>query len=204
MEHLLADMARQGFRRFVISVGYLAEQVEAHFGQGSAWGYDISYVGEDEPLGTGGAVVRALPVLGETFILVNGDTLLEVDLGRLLRRHRGEADVQVTMAAAWVPDRGRYGALDLDQGRVTAFHEKRPDAGPGWINGGVMALDRGLLEGAPPAPFSLEAQWLPQFCGHIAAHEVRGFFVDMGTHETLATLDQELGEYLDGIKTSGL
>ena len=91
------------------------------------------------------------------------------------------------MAAARVPDRGRYGALGLERGRVVAFEEKRPGAGPGWINGGVMAMDRELFDGAPDGPFSLESDWLPSFLG---------FFVDMGTHETLETLDEELGRHL--------
>lgn len=198
VEHLMADMARQGVCRFVISVGYLAGQIEDHFGDGSRWGHQITYVREERPLGTGGAVAHALPALGgETFLLANGDTLLEVDLAALLERHRREPDCPVTLAAAWVPDRGRYGALTVEGGRITAFQEKQPGAGEGWINGGVMAVDPALFDGAPEPPFSLESDWLPRFPGRIAMHEARGFFVDMGTHETLATLDQELATYLD-------
>ena len=198
IDHLMADMARQGIRRFVLSVGYLAEQIEAHLGDGAALGNEVRYVREREPLGTGGAVAAALPALEPTFILANGDTLLEVDLAALLARHRAAPDCPVTMAAAWVEDRGRYGALSVQGGRVTGFREKSPGAGPGWINGGVMAVDAALLDGAPEPPFSMEADWLPRFAAQerIALHESPGFFVDMGTHETLATLDEALAGYL--------
>ena len=196
LEHLLDDIARQGLTRFVVSVGYLAEHIEAHLGDGADLGYRVQYVRERSPLGTGGAIVRALPLLGDTFVVVNGDTLLELDLAALLSHHKelGEA---VTMAAAHVPDRGRYGALKLERGRVVGFEEKRPGAGPGWINGGVMAMERALFDGAPEGAFSLERDWLPHKLGRIAAFKTEGFFVDMGTHETLETLDGELRGYLD-------
>ena len=197
IDHLLADMARQGHEHFIISVGYLARQSEAHLGDGSAWGYRVEYAREQSPLGTGGAIVRALPTLGQTFVVVNGDTLLELDLAALLRRHK-EQGGPVTMAAAHVPDRGRYGALNLARGRVVGFEEKRPGAGPGWINGGVMAMQSDLFDGAPRGAFSLERDWLPQFLGRVAVFETDGFFVDMGTHETLQTLDEELERYLSG------
>lgn len=195
LDHLLEDLARQGAERFVISVGYLADQIEAHLGDGSDRGYRVEYVRETKPLGTGGAIARALPGLGETFVVVNGDTFLELDLAMLVERH-SEGETPVTMAAARVPDRGRYGALGLERGRVVAFEEKRPGAGPGWINGGVMAMDRELFDGAPDGPFSLESDWLPSFLGRIAVFKTEGFFVDMGTHETLETLDEELGRHL--------
>ena len=197
LDHLLEDLACQGAARFVVSVGYLGHQIEAHLGDGADRGYRVEYVRETRPLGTGGAIVRALPLLGETFVVVNGDTLLELDLAALVGEHR-EGDAPVTMAAAHVPDRGRYGALGLERGRVVAFEEKRPGAGPGWINGGVMAMDRELFNGAPAAPFSLERDWLPSYLGRIAVFKTKGFFVDMGTHETLETLDEELGRYLVG------
>jgi len=202
LDHVLAEMARQGFSRFVLSLGYRGDQVEAHLGDGARWGYRVSYVREERPLGTGGAIRHALPLLGETFVTVNGDTLLQVDLAALVAHHRRQG-LGLTIAAAHVADRGRYGAMRLGDGdRVVGFEEKRPGAGPGWINGGVMAMDRCFLDGAPEGPFSLEQQWLPRHAGRIAAFPTRGFFVDMGTHQVLATLDRALGRYLDSREAS--
>lgn len=197
VDHVLADAAAQGFVRFVLSVGYRADQVEAHLGDGSRWGYEVRYAREQRPLGTGGAIRHAANLLDDVFVLINGDTLLQVNLAGLLAHHLCATWAGLTIAAAHVPDRGRYGAMKVDDhGRVVGFDEKRPGAGPGWINGGVMAMDRAFLDGAPAGPFSLERDWLPRRLGRIAAFPTRGFFVDMGTHEVLATLDQELAAYL--------
>ena len=195
LEFVLQDLARQGFRRFVLSVGFLAEQVEAHFGDGSDLGYSVEYARETEPLGTGGAIRHALPLLSDPFVVVNGDTLLQLDLAAMLQAHQQQGEL-VTLAAAWVPDRGRYGALGIEQARVACFEEKRADAGPGLINGGIYAMNHALLDGANQGAFSLERDWLPRHAGQIGAFETRGYFVDMGTHEVLATLDESLTEYL--------
>jgi NDP-sugar pyrophosphorylase family protein len=197
VEHVLDDLARQGLKRFVLSVGFLGDQVEAWFGDGARLGYDVEYAREETPLGTGGAIRHALPLLGETFLVVNGDTLLELDVAALLRRHH-EQRQSVTLAAVWVPDRGRYGALVLAGGRVARFEEKREGAGPGPINGGIYAVDAAALrdEHLPPGPFSFERELLPRLAGQIVAFETRGYFVDMGTHEALATLDEALAAYL--------
>ena len=195
LEFVLQDLARQGFTRFVLSVGFLADQVEAHFGDGGRLGYQVEYVREEEPLGTGGAIRHALSQLSDPFVVVNGDTLLQLDLGAMLRVHQQQA-VPMTLAAAWVPDRGRYGALKIQNGKVMRFEEKRPDAGAGLINGGVYAASHSLLAGAPQGAFSLERDWLPCHAGQITAFETRGYFVDMGTHEVLRTLDESLAEYL--------
>lgn len=195
LEHVLGDLQLQGFCRFVLSVGHLAEKIESHFGDGSQLGCSIRYAREEQPLGTGGAIVAALPLLGETFVVLNGDTLLEIDLARLLGHH-ARAELPMTLAVVQVPDRGRYGAVKVEDGRVLSFEEKCPGAGPGLINGGVCVMDRRFLDGAPEAPFSLEQDLLPRRVGQIAAFETAGFFVDMGTHAALLDLDGELAGYL--------
>jgi len=195
LEFVLQDLAHQGFNRFVLSVGFLADQVEAHFGDGGRLGYQVEYAREEEPLGTGGAIRHALGLLSDPFVVVNGDTLLQLDLAAMLRAHRQHAK-PMTLAAAWVPDRGRYGALQIQDGMVARFEEKRADAGAGLINGGIYGVSHALLRGAPHGAFSLERDWLPRHVGHIAAFETRGYFVDMGTHEVLRTLDESLAEYL--------
>jgi len=195
LEHVLHEVTGQGLTRLVLSVGVFSDQVEACFGDGGRLGCSIEYARETTPLGTGGAIVNALPLLGERFLLLNGDTLLEVDLMQLLRHHEDQ-QLDVTLTAVRVPDRGRYGALVLEGGRVARFEEKRPGAGPGWINGGVYVMERRLLASPPGAVFSLERDLLPAHLGRIAAFETRGYFVDMGTHAALASLDSSLAAYL--------
>ena len=84
LEHVLEDLALQGFRRFVLSVGVMAEQVNRHFGDGGRLGYQVEYVHEDSPLGTGGAICHALPVLGQTFVVGETEVIRDPDTGEIL------------------------------------------------------------------------------------------------------------------------
>lgn len=80
IEHQLDLLRQHGFRRVVLCVGYLGEMVRAVFGDGSDWGMDIQYVFDGKPLlGTGGALRKALPVLGKQFLILYGDTYLDCD-----------------------------------------------------------------------------------------------------------------------------
>jgi len=86
LEHQLALLRGQGIRRAVLCVGFLGEQIQARFGDGSAYGVELLY-SFDGPvlLGTGGAVRQALPLLGETFFVLYGDSYLNIDFGQVAR-----------------------------------------------------------------------------------------------------------------------
>ncbi len=195
LEYVLKDFLQQGFMRFVLAVGFFAEQVEAQMGNGQRFGCEIEYARETQPLGTGGAVFQALPLLGKTFMVVNGDTLLQVDLTALLHHHWHEGQ-NLTMVTPWVPDRDRYGAVVIESGRVVRFDEKKTHAGAGFINGGLYVINREFFRGAPAGAFSIEQDLMPIHLGQISAFETQGFFVDMGTHEALETLSESLSLYL--------
>jgi NDP-sugar pyrophosphorylase family protein len=194
LDHLLCGLARRRVERVVLAVGHLADQIERHVGDGRAYGLaELRWSRELHPLGTGGAIRHALPMLSETFIVQNGDTLLELDLEALVGLHLERA-APATLAVTHVPDRGRYGAVQVERGRVIHFDEKRPDAGPGLINAGVCAVSRARFEQDTPSssPFSFERELLPRWAGQIAAFETRGLFADMGTQEGLADLESQI------------
>ena len=104
----------------------------------------MRYSVETEPLGTGGAIKLAMEHVDTTTVFVlNGDTYLELDYGAMLAAH-DQANATLTVAVHDVPDASRYGALDIEDGRIRGFFEKgRP--GPGSINAGVYLLSRDLL-----------------------------------------------------------
>jgi NDP-sugar pyrophosphorylase family protein len=188
LAHLLGQLARAGVRDAVLLVGYGADQVKAAFG-GEYGGVRLTYSAEPAPLGTGGAVRHALPLLrGRSVLLLNGDSYCDADLAALRDAHAADATLTLTR----VEDAARFGRVVLGAGdRVTDFGEKRPDPGPGWINAGVYLFRRDLL-GAVPAgvPVSLERDVLP---GWVRAGGVRGFrggrFIDIGVPESYAAAD---------------
>jgi D-glycero-alpha-D-manno-heptose 1-phosphate guanylyltransferase len=158
LEILLTDMARKGFSRIVLSVGFMADKIVEHFGDRFA-GLELAYEIEEAPLGTGGAVRLAMErIVGDHVYVLNGDTFLDVDFGALEQRwlsHQRPVIVGLEIA-----DASRYGRLVVEKGRVCAFIEKG-HPGPGIINGGCYVLTRNQLDSyALGTAFSLESDYL--------------------------------------------
>jgi D-glycero-alpha-D-manno-heptose 1-phosphate guanylyltransferase len=193
LEILLNQVAGCGFTRVILSVGYLREVIQNHFG--AAWrGISFDYCVEDAPLGTGGAIRSALARASEEIILIlNGDTFLQADYAAMMRFHAGQA-AQITIAVTHQPDIARYGGVILDKGRITGFEEKGR-TGPGWINAGAYAVNRNLHW--PPnlaGKFSFETDFLAPGIRQLlpAAYKVDGFFLDIGIPEDLDRAQTEL------------
>ena len=142
----------------------------------------IRYSREREPLGTGGALkLAAQGTSAEHLVAMNGDSILDADLGALISMHL-DRHASATIALAQAPEASRFGRVEYDdRGRVTGFIEKG-SSGPGWINAGLYVLDRTVLEEMPEGQISLEQEVFPQILsgGGLFAKPFPGFFVDMG------------------------
>ncbi|MGA9416121.1 MAG: nucleotidyltransferase family protein [Terriglobales bacterium] len=198
LELLVRQLRCQGVRRLVMCTGYLADQVEGEFGDGRDWDIEIEYSKEPSPLGTAGAVRLARSYLQNVsdFLVMNGDSFLEVEFGRLVRFHRGHGGL-VSMTAVEVKNASRYGTVEVDADkRVMGFAEKAGSDRPGLVNGGVYVFNRAVFEYIPEAPASLERDVFPRLLSHgVYALEQRGMFIDIGTPEDYARA-QELCERL--------
>src|SRR5580658_3475261 len=103
MHHIIDLLRRHGIHEIVATVHYMADEIEAYFGNGSELGVDVQYVVEDSPLGTAGAVKYAQGLLGnERFLVISGDALTDMDLSALLTYHASR-DAAVTIALQRVP-----------------------------------------------------------------------------------------------------
>lgn len=198
LQLLVRQLHSQGVRRIVMCTGHLAAQVEKKFGDGSKLGVTIKYSKEPHPLGTGGAVKFAKPLLTgvSEFLVMNGDSFLELDFRQLLQFHR-ERGGMISMAVRTVPDATRYGTVEIDRSnRVIGFREKSSSHGPGIINGGVYIFNRTTLQHIPEGPVSLEKDVFPRLLDQrVYALQQRGTFIDIGTPEDYAraqTLCQSL------------
>lgn len=185
---LLEWLARSGARRVVLCTGYRGDLVRRELGQ--RFGpIDLVYSREERPLGTGGALRLACPSLDSELVLaLNGDSFCQVDLAAMLRRRASQA-APALMLLTWAEDAARYGQVELDpDGVVTAFREKQPQGGPGWINAGVYLLERHLLEAIPPdREVSLEREVFPALVGRGLHGYAEGRrFLDIGTPESFA------------------
>lgn len=187
---LLEGLAKQGLRRVVLATGYKGGTIRAAIGPIYA-GLAITYVQEEQPLGTGGAIWAALGHCARERVLVtNGDTWIGAPLASIAAYAPG-ADLVLT--SRWVPDCERYGMLKLDRDRVLGLDEKgRP--GPGPVNAGLYILRRDLILRRPmPAAFSFEEEVLAKPRGlDIRAYLSEAAFIDIGTPEDFAAAQSML------------
>lgn len=183
LEILLGSLARKGFARVVLSLGFMAEKITDHFGTRFA-GMDIAYVVEDTPLGTGGAIRLAFEACTQDHVFVfNGDTYLDLEV-RSLEQH-WQASRYPIVVGRQVPDTTRYGQLVVDCGRITSFAEKGT-ARPGLINAGCYVLATDALARFPlNHPFSIEKDYLvPEVArAMVEVFETAGEFIDIGIPE---------------------
>jgi NDP-sugar pyrophosphorylase family protein len=189
LQLLVRQLGSQGIRRLIMCTGHLADQVEKEFSDGHQWNVAIAYSKESRPLGTAGAVKFAECYLRQAsdFLVMNGDSFLELDFRDLLRFHR-QHDGLISMAVRRVPDATRYGTVQLDtHHRVVGFREKMGAPVPGLVNGGVYVFKRAILQHIPDGPASLEKDVFPELLAHgVYALEQQGMFIDIGTPEDYA------------------
>jgi D-glycero-alpha-D-manno-heptose 1-phosphate guanylyltransferase len=185
LELLVRQLRSQGIRRFVFCTGYLADQIESKFGDGKGWDVSIEYSKEEIPLGTGGAVKLAGRYLADVpgFLVLNGDSFLEIDLPSLMAFHRQHDGAIATMAVLRVKSASRYGTVDADaNGKVTGFAEKTGREVPGLINGGIYVFNQAVMQHIPEGPASLERDVFPRLLDQgVYAQEQHGKFIDIGT-----------------------
>lgn len=192
LEILLTFLARKGFRRVVLSLGYLADKVVSHFGDRFA-GMELVFEIERTPLGTGGAVRQALTQCRDNHVFVfNGDTFLDLEVADV--EAHWQAHHAPIIVAREVADTARYGRLEESDGRVVGFSEKGV-AGPGLINAGCYVLPAEILDAfAPGRPFSLEADFLAKAVKfqRFDLFVSSGHFIDIGMPEDYARAQAEL------------
>ena len=149
MEHIVDLLRKHGVTEIVATIHYLADEIESYFGDGSAFGVALSYVVEDTPLGTAGAVKLAEHLLrDEPFLVISGDALTDLDLSALVADHR-RTGAMATITLKRVPNPLEFGVVITDdQRRITRFLEK-----PSWgeifsdtINTGIYVLDPSVFD----------------------------------------------------------
>ena len=187
--YILDNLARHGVERAVFSTGFLAEAIEAVIGDGSAYGLQVDYAVEDQPLGTAGAIANCETVLEDgSFYVFNGDVLSDVDLTALAATHVARGGMG-TIFLTPVEDPRRYGLVELrEDGSVDSFLEKPGDwEGTALINAGVYVLEPEVLEMIPRGRlFSIERGVFPKLAaaGSLYGHVDQGYWRDIGTPDS--------------------
>jgi NDP-sugar pyrophosphorylase family protein len=189
--HQLRLLHSEGFRKIVLCVGYLGKMIEAKIGDGKRVGLQIDY-SFDGPtlLGTGGALKRALPRLGERFLVTYGDSYMPVDYAAI-----AEAFVLSGKPALMTvfENKGRWDASNVwfEAGEIHRYDKKVRTPQMRHIDYGISVLTSGVFSGFPDnAPFDLADLYSCLVSEkHIAAYEVKQRFYEIGSAQGLAELD---------------
>ena len=202
IERVLGQLAEHGIDEAVLSLGYLPDAFISAYPDGRAAGVRLTYAVEPEPLDTAGAVRFAATFAGidETFVVVNGDVLTDLDLTALLAFHR-DREAEGTIALHPVSDPSAFGVVPTDErGRVSAFVEKPPrdEAPTNEINAGTYVLEASVLDRIPAGGrVSIERETFPSMVrdGRLFALSDDRYWLDTGT--PAAYLEANF-DYLEG------
>ncbi|MDQ3112339.1 MAG: nucleotidyltransferase family protein [Bacteroidota bacterium] len=199
LHYLFVYLRHYNIQKVVLSVGYLAEKVEAEFGK-KYFGIAIEYAYEKEALGTGGGIRLAMEKCSGAHVLVlNGDTFFDVKLDEFFEMHlSGSSDA--TLALRKVDDASRYGTIQLDGKRIAAFKEKSAEVkGSALINGGVYLLRRKTYLGNTKSgkAFSIENDFFAKLADKLwlQAFPCGGYFIDIGIPEDYARAQVEFEKF---------
>lgn len=201
MEHIIHLLKEHGFDEIVVTVAFLANHIKTYFGDGSEMGVSIRYADEPVPLGTAGSVGNARAFLDETFLVISGDVLTDIDLGKVLQFHRDTGAV-ATIGLTPVENPLEFGiVITREDGSIERFLEK-----PTWgqvfsdtINTGIYVLEPEIFDHIPEGrsvDFSGEV-----FPALLAAGKplfgcvVEGYWEDVGTLEAYLSSHKDV---LDG------
>jgi NDP-sugar pyrophosphorylase family protein len=181
LEQNLAWLGAAGVTHVAINLHHQGDAIRQAIGDGQAFGLSVQYSEEPELLGTAGGTRRAAPLLPETWplLVVYGDNLISVNLGRMLSRHE-RAGAGLTIAVYQVDDVRSSGVAEFDgSGRISRFIEKPPgqEGERGWVNAGLYFLERSAFELIPDGYSDFGHEIIPRYlaAGHPAyAYQLSG------------------------------
>jgi len=186
LQHNIELCKRYGITNIVLSVGYMADQIREFCGDGSKFGVSITYIEEKEPLGTAGALKLLKGKLTETFILMNGDELKDINLDKMHQAHM-ESNAKATIALTTVEDPSSYGVALMDGQRIVRFVEKpkKEDAPSKLISAGLYILEPEVIALVPDGFAMIEFDVFPKLAkdGKLYGYPFSGQWFDTGTME---------------------
>lgn len=185
-EHVLDLFKRHGITEIILSVGHLREKIKEHFGDGTKYGVHVTYVEEDEALGTAGPLRLCRDQLTDSFIVSNGDELKDINLEEMYQFHR-QNKALITIALTTVDDPSAYGVAKLSGNRILEFVEKpkREHAPSNLINSGLYIIEPEILDMIPAGFSMLEQDVFPKLAkqGKLFGYPFSGQWFDTGNME---------------------
>lgn len=206
-ERVIARLGQCGVDEAVVSLGFRPDRFVEAFPDGTCAGVRLHYAIESEPLDTAGAIRFAALDAGvdDTFLVVNGDVLTDLDYAWLVAEHR-RLGAEATLHLIAVDDPSRFGVVDVDDdGRVRQFVEKpAPGTEPtNLINAGTYVMEPSVLARIPDGrKVSVERETFPELAGAgtLCAVSTEDYWIDAGTPAAFLQANLDL---VDGVRATG-
>ncbi len=193
-ETIMENLIAQNFRKFYISVNYMANMIKDHFGDGSRLGVEIRYIEEDRRLGTAGALGLLPEPPKSPLIVMNSDLLTGVDFNSLLSYHLENASM-ATMCVREYDFQVPFGVVGIKDNRVTGINEK--PVHKFFVNAGIYVLDPAMLELIPKGVcFDMPELFnrIIELNEKTAAFPVREYWLDVGRIDDLEKAKREFND----------
>jgi mannose-1-phosphate guanylyltransferase len=204
LEHVLAWLRRHDVLDVTLLLGFLPEPIRAYFHDGHEFGVKLTYMVEEEPLGSGGAIKQIESELTQPFFVLNGDVFTDLDLTAMAVAHERVA-AELSIALTRVEDPSQYGVVEVDtEGWIRRFVEKpkREEALSNLINAGVWLFEPSAVHRIAPDAFTMVEQNLfPALAGEhrLYGYEIDAYWMDAGTPERYLQLQRDvLGGHVAG------
>ncbi|MCD6567641.1 MAG: NDP-sugar synthase [Dehalococcoidia bacterium] len=198
LEHMICYLKKYDVLDIVLAMGYLPNSIKSYFGDGTEFGVKITYLVEEKPLGTGGALKNAEFLLNEPFFVFNGDVLTEIDLGDMVRLHR-ETNPRVTIALTPVDNPSLYGVVETDARNMVKRFVEKPglhEATTNMINAGIYIIEPEILARIPASTFFMvERELFPPLLEEgqpISSYASDAYWIDIGTTEKYLKVHRDL------------
>ncbi len=202
LEHQIRYLKRQGINEFILGVHYKSDVIKSYFGNGMRQDVSITYSEEDSPLGTGGAIKLAQKFIDGPFLVLNGDSYTDLDLGKFMRFHEKNNSVASMVLQKMEKDNSHYGNVELEGDTIKRYSEKK-SVGKGLSNSGIYLFDQEIFDYIPGSKkISLEERVFPELVkkGAISGFVNKGYFVDIGRPETYLQFKKDFIEKLQSSK----
>jgi len=185
LDYQLNYLLKFGIKRVIFSVGYLSETISDYFGDNFK-GIEIDYAFEENPLGTGGGILNAFHKRKtDELIVLNGDTLFEIDINDFYIKHHNSKSL-FSLALRELPSVDRFGSVITNNNIICKFAEKGEYNGNGVINGGVYIIKEEFFEKAKlPSKFSMEKDVFEILLNNFDffGFPFSNYFIDIGVPE---------------------
>ncbi len=187
LDHAFELLRNAGIRDVILLVGPKGDKMRSHFGDGSHYGVNISYLEEGKPSGTAIPISKAKGLLNEPFLLIYGDVLAKINLREMIDFHE-ENKPLVTMAVTSAEKPGDWGVVNLRGNKIISFAEKPKRPGlSNLVNAGIFVVEPEITNYIPAKKFSrLENDVFPRLIkeGKMAGYIFEGKWLDVGTPKT--------------------